>query len=122
MMAKIEYSPDAFSDLEQIGDYIEQELMSPVAAYNIITKILDSIENLSVFPLMGMQLSSLADVDSDYRVLVCGNYLAFYRYDDIYVYIDRIIYGKRDYIAILFPGLSSLDSSEAIQEMPETIE
>jgi len=116
MIAKIEYSPDAFSDLEQIGDYIEQELMSPVAAYNIINKIQDSIENLSIFPLMGVLLSSLADVDSDYRVLVCGNYLAFYRYDNTYVYIDRIINGKRDYIAILFPGLSSLESLEDIPE------
>ena len=119
-MAKIEYSPDAFSDLELIGDYIEQELMSPMTAYNTITKIQDSIENLSIFPLMGALLSSLVDVDSDYRVLVCGNYLAFYRYDDTSVYIDRIIYGKRDYIAILFPGLSSLDSSEDIPEMLES--
>jgi len=116
-MAKIEYSPDAFSDLEQIGDYIEQDLMSPMAAYNTVSKIQDSIENLAIFPLMGVMLSSLADVDTDYRVLVCGNYLAFYRYDDTYVYIDRIIYGKRDYIAILFPGLSSL---EPMEDMPES--
>jgi len=118
-MAKIEYSPDAFSDLEHIGDYIEQELMSPIAAYNTIDKIQDSIDNLSVFPLMGTQLSTIFDFDSDYRFLVCGNYLAFYRYDEPYVYIDRIIYGKRDYIAILFPGLSLLATSE---DFPEEFE
>ena len=116
-MAKIDYSPDAFIDLEHIGDYIEQELMSPIAAHNTISKIQDSIDNLSVFPLMGTHLSSIADIDSDYRVLVCGNYLAFYRYVEPYVYIDRIIFGKRDYIAVLFPGLSSLTSSEDIPEI-----
>ena len=106
-MPSIEYSPLATSDLEQIGDYIEQDLMSPLSAFNTISSVQDSIDNLSVFPLMGVQLSSIADVDTDYRFLVCGNYLAFYRYDEDTVYIDRIIYGKRDYIAILFPGLSA---------------
>ena len=106
-MPSIEYSPQATSDLEQIGDYIEQDLMSPLSAFNTISSVQDSIDNLSVFPLMGVQLSSIADVDTDYRLLVCGNYLAFYRYDEDTVYIDRIIYGKRDYIAILFPGLST---------------
>jgi len=103
----IEYSPLATSDLEQIGDYIEQDLMSPISAFNTISSIQDSIDNLSVFPLMGVQLSSIADVDTEYRFLVCGNYLAFYRYDEDTVYIDRIIYGKRDYIVILFTGLST---------------
>ena len=106
-MASIEYSPVASSDLEHIGDYIDQNLMSPISAYNTISSIQDSIDNLSAFPLMGGQLSSIADIDTDYRFLVCGNYLAFYRYIEDIVYIDRIIYGKRDYIAILFPGLSS---------------
>ena len=35
-------------------------------------------------------------------MLVCGNYLAFYRTDEITDCIDRIIYGKRDYMAILY--------------------
>ena len=104
-MAKIDFSAEAILDLEQISTYIEQELMSPIAALNTVNKILDSIDNLAVFPLMGIKLSSILDVDTDYRYLVCGNYLAFYRTDEICVYIDRILYGKRDYVAILFPNL-----------------
>jgi prevent-host-death family protein len=38
----------------------------------------------------------------DYRFLVCGSYLAFYHTLAKKVYIDRILYGKRDYIKILF--------------------
>ena len=103
-MAKIDYSPSAQQDLEQIGDYINQELCSPAAALNTVNKIQDSIDNLSEFPLIGAHLSSIVDVDTDYRFIVCGNYLAFYRTDEITVCIDRIIYGKRDYMAILFPN------------------
>jgi len=102
-VAKIDYSPSAGQDLEQIGDYIKQELCSPAAALNTVNKIQDSIDNLSTFPLSGAHLSSIVDVDTDYRFIVCGNYLAFYRTDKISVYIDRIIYGKRDYMTILFP-------------------
>ena len=104
-MATIDYSPGAISDLEQIGDYIELELSSPVAAINTVNKIQDSIDNLSTFPLMGTMLSSIVGVDTDYRFLVCGKYLAFYRTDEVIVYVDRILYGKRDYIAILLPGI-----------------
>ena len=34
--------------------------------------------------------------------LVCGDYLAFYRVDGDTVYVDRILYGRRDYMALLF--------------------
>ena len=54
-------------------------------------------------PGIGTALSSKVPFDTDYRFLVCGNYLAFYRYKDAIVYVDRILYGRRDYVKILFP-------------------
>ena len=98
-------------DLEQINSYIEQELMSPKAALNTIRKIQDSIDNLSDFPLMGTLLSPITQADTDYRFLPCGNYITFYRTDEITVYIDRILYGKRDYITVLFPGFTANDTN-----------
>jgi len=89
-------------DLEQIGDYIENTLMNPISALNTVNSIQDSIDNLSTFPFLGAQLSSIVDVDTDYRFLVCGKYLAFYRVVGNTVCIDRVLYGKRDYISILF--------------------
>jgi len=109
-VAKIDYSPSAQQDLEQIGDYIKLELCSPAAALNTVNSIQDSIDSLSAFPLLGAHQSSIVDVDTDYRFLVCGNYLAFYRTDEITVCIDRIIYGKRDYMTILFPKISGYSS------------
>ena len=37
-----------------------------------------------------------------YRYLVCGNYMIFYHLDGGAVYIDRILYGRRDYLTLLF--------------------
>jgi len=42
------------------------------------------------------------EIETDYRFLVCGNYLVFYRTEADSVFVDRVIYGRRDYIKILF--------------------
>ena len=101
IMTKILYSIEALQDLEQLGDYITDTLKTPIAALNTVTKIQDSIDILADFPRSGAPLSSIAEMDTDYRFLVCGNYLAFYRAEEGLVYIDRILYGRRDYLSIL---------------------
>lgn len=45
------------------------------------------IRELAVFPKMGTPLSSIVDFETDYRFLVCGNYTAFYRFENQTVYI-----------------------------------
>ena len=102
---KVSYSQEAIRDLEGIGDYIADELLNPQAALRTVSKIQDSIDKLADFPYIGAALSSVVDIDSDYRFLVCGKYLAFYRILDQKALIDRILYGKRDYVAILFGDL-----------------
>ena len=101
-MFKIRYSRVAKKDLEDIGDYIAMELKSPKAALNTITHIQDVIDKLEYAPHIGPSLSARYENVGDYRYLVCGNYLAFYRIQSNEVYIDRILYGKRDYLGILF--------------------
>ena len=104
-MADIEYSEAAIQDLEGIGDYISKTLKSPIAALNTVDRIQDSVDKLADFPMMGSPLSSVVNMDTDYRFLVCRNYLVFYRVQDCCVSIDRILYGKRNYMAILFGGM-----------------
>lgn len=106
-MANVIYCENALRDLEGIGDYIAEVLSSPTAALNTVNRIQNAIDKLCRFPLSGMRLSVIYDdiEADDYRVLVCGKYLAFYRPVEDTVYIDRILYGKRDYITILFGEL-----------------
>ena len=105
-MADIKYSQAAFNDLEDIGDYISMDLKNPTAAHNTVSRIIDTIEKLEASPYLGSQLSSRYENAGNYRYLVCGNYLVFYRYEEPVVFIDRILYGKRNHLSILFGEVS----------------
>ena len=101
-MAEIKISPAALEDLRQTKEYISEELCSEAAAVHTVEKILKNIRMLSAFPESGAPLSSIVDFDTDYRFLVCGNYTAFYRYEQDSVYIIRVLYGRRSFMRILF--------------------
>ena len=101
-MADILFSPEAISDLQQTKAYITNELCNEQAAVNTIARIMDRIRRLAAFPEMGAPLSSIVDFETDYRFLACGNYTAFYRFENQTVYIARVLYGRRDFMRILF--------------------
>ena len=105
-MNKLLISPEAKKDLEGIKAYISDELENPIAAVNVVTRIINKIKALKKTPGIGVPLSSKVLFDTNYRFLVCGNYLVFYRYENKIIYVDRVIYGRRDYIKILFPELN----------------
>lgn len=102
MIYRLHYSPDALNDLDEIQEYIEMELCNPSAALNVIDNILDTVEKLKDYPDMGARLSVTADIESDYRFVISGSYIAFYRHVESDVYIDRVLYGRRNYLCILF--------------------
>ena len=101
MKNKIHYSRDAQRDLDEIWDYIVADLSNPKAAERMVNRILDDVDTLADFAGIGTPLSAIADTDADYRFLVTGNYMTFYRVHGHDVYIDRILYGRRDYLRIL---------------------
>ncbi|NLD87160.1 MAG: type II toxin-antitoxin system RelE/ParE family toxin [Clostridiales bacterium] len=102
MKYKLLYSTQSRRDLDEIWDYIATELQKPSAATRIVNAILDSSSRLIDFAEIGTSLSSIANVESDYRFLVHGNYLTFYRVHGDKIYVDRVLYGRRDYLHILF--------------------
>lgn len=111
-MNKLLYSPEALNDLDEIRVYINNELQNPAAAQKIVLSILDTIEKLRDFAEIGPSLSLINEFESDYRFLVCGKYIAFYRVMGIEVHIDRVLYGRRNYMRILFGTLLSDDDAE----------
>lgn len=100
-MYKLRINPLAKQDLLDIKDYITYELDSPTAAINVVSGIIESYEKLKEFPMLGIELSSKIGVSTDYRYLISGNYIVFYKVDKIYISIYRILYSRRDYIKIL---------------------
>ena len=105
MKNKIHYSPESRRDLDDIWDYIVSELQNRSAAEHVVDRIMDAVDQLKNFAEMGTPLSSIADVGTDYRFLVSGNYMVFYRVQDSDVYIDRVLYGSSDYMSALFKDL-----------------
>ena len=105
MKNKIHYSPESRRDLDDIWDYIVSELQNRSAAERVIDRIMDAVDPLKNFAEMGTPISSIADVGTDYRFLVSGNYMVFYRVQGNDVYIDRVLYGRSDYMSALFKDL-----------------
>ena len=105
MKNKIHYSPESRRDLDDIWDYIVSELQNRSAAERVINRIIDAVDPLKNFAEMGTTLSSIADIGTDYRFLVSGNYMVFYRVQGNDIYIDRVLYGRSDYMSALFKDL-----------------
>ena len=101
-MANIKFTPDALEDLKDIKTYITDELCSEQSAINTIEKIMKRIRQLGSFPEIGAPLSSIISLQVPYRFLVCGNYTAFYKIDGDDVYVIRVLYGRRNFMQILF--------------------
>lgn len=102
MKNKIHYSPESRRDLDDIWDYIVLEPQNRSAAERVIDHIMNAVDPLKNFAEMGTPLSSIADVGTDYRFLVSGNYMVFYRVQGCDVYIDRVLYERSDYMSSLF--------------------
>ena len=101
-MAKIRLSPTALLDLQQIKEYIEKTLSNPIAANNTIKRIIKDYSLLEQSPFMGVSLSTKVSFPTDYRFLISGKYIIFYKIDEEFVSIYRILYGKRDYLKVIF--------------------
>lgn len=100
-MNRLLLSLDARTDLEEIREYISTELENPSAAGNTIARITKELRILQSFAQAGALLSSITNIQSEYRYLTIGNYMVFYRVLGEDVYIDRILYGKRNYLRTL---------------------
>lgn len=112
MKNNIHYSTLSRRDLDGIWDYIVSDLQNRSAAENVVNRIIDAISRLESFAEIGALLSSTANVITDYRFLVVGSYLVFYRVSGHDVYVDRILYGRSDYMHVLFEGTTQEDFPE----------
>ena len=101
-MAEVKFSPEAINDLQQIKAYITEELCNEQAANSTISKILKNIRMLESFPQSGASLETIVNFSTNYRYVICGNYTAFYRVENDIVFIVRVLFGRRDFMRILF--------------------
>ncbi len=101
-MNRLRLSPLAQDDLLEIKEYIERELLNPDAALKTVGEITQKLRLLEEHSDIGAQVSTAIRFATDERFLVCGKYLAFYHVLSDVVYVDRVLYCKRNYKSLLF--------------------
>lgn len=99
---RLQYTPEARSDLKAIEQYIGDELSNQAAAHRIITHILKSCAQLKAQPYLGMQLEKKIGRETDLYYLISGKQLIFYRVGADTISIIRILDGRTNYLQVLF--------------------
>ena len=88
---KIRYTADAINDLERLRTFIEPK--NPHAARRVAAELLDGIENLAVFPNIGLPVQG-APNSKLIRDLLVGNYTIRYQRNEQSIIVLRIWHGK----------------------------
>lgn len=98
---KVIFTLAAEQDIANLFSYISNDLSNPVAASNIVDKILRTSQKLSDFPKLGADLKAVDIKLNNYRCLVVDSYLMFYKVIDQEVYVIRVLYARSDYVKLL---------------------
>lgn len=91
--------PAAFSDIDEIFDYIIVE--NPTAAAGMLEKFVQSLGNLRTHPNSGSPLLERSLNRFRFRMVVVSPYIAFYRVIGHTVFVYRILHGARNYPHLL---------------------
>lgn len=93
-------SGKAKDDLKYIITYINATLNEPTIAKKYVKIIRERIKSLEYFPQKYVIIDDEKLMDLKIRKLIIKNYIAFYRINEKkkIVTIERIIYGKNDWI------------------------
>ena len=100
-MTKVILSAAAKADLQETRRYISSVLTNPSASKQTLKRITTQLHTLEQFPESGTPIL-IPGSPVAYRYLVCGSYMAFYHIRNQEVIVDRVLYGRRDYLSILF--------------------
>lgn len=96
---KIDIRPEAWAEISRIAD-MHLSLVGPASAKKITDQLLDYIELLAAQPYMGMECQEYLLKPDQYRRLVSGVYLCFYRVIGNTVVIYHIVDGRTNYIRL----------------------
>ena len=90
----VEIYPIVAEDLKNIREYIAED--NEEMAVKTIQEIYDRIENIQQFPYMGADLAKRVSFRTDYKYVICGNYVVLYKIGEEYVEIYRVVNRYQD--------------------------
>lgn len=92
----IEILSPAWAELDEIAEYY-LHAVDANSARNITDKIISSLERLKQYPLSCPYIPDEELRLQEYRMLVCGKYVCFYRLIGNTVYVYHIVHASKDY-------------------------
>ena len=95
----VELLPAAYSDLDEIFDYIMADNLQ--AAVSILDSIMQSLRRLENYPHSGAPLLERSLKKFNFRMVMVDPYIAFYRFIDNRVFVYRVLHGARNYLHLL---------------------
>lgn len=110
-MMKISYSPEALDDLKFIKEDIENQYGKEKST-EIIGKIAKNVRNLEMFPNSGVNLEKRWGIVSDYQYIYAEKNYIFYRIEEDYVRVIRVLNEREDFMRILFGIVTTSEGTE----------
>lgn len=100
---KVDVSEPAENDLRDIVRYISAQLSAPITATKMMDAIEEAIGGLTDMPQKCPPVTDERLASMGYRKLVVKNYIAFFTINENskVVDVERILYGRRDWLRIL---------------------
>jgi len=97
---RLELLAPAQRELEEIAR-VHLTLVGPVSARKITDRIYAALRKLETYPNLGIVCRDKQLAAMGYRILICGNYLCFYRQIGTVVFVCHIVDGRTDYPKLL---------------------
>jgi len=98
---RYEFTPLAEQDLDEILDYISNDLFSPQSADRLLDRIEQEVESVCDFPFSRPLVADQILSAKGYRIIVVENFNLFYIIEDGVIVIYRVLYGRRNYTELL---------------------
>lgn len=93
-MMKLRINPIVVEDLKSIKEHIAED--NEEIAVKTIQEIYSRIENIQQFPYMGADFAKRVSFQTDYKYVICGNYIILYKIGNEYVEIYRVLNRYQD--------------------------
>ena len=100
MSYQVEYSKAAIRDLDRVWAEVFEASKDIEITERYIEELLDKVEKKSDYPKPGAPLY-YENTFTGYYFIVFKAYLAFYRLEKETMLVDRVLFGKSDYMRIL---------------------
>ena len=100
MSCQVEYSKVAIRDLDRVWAEVFEASKNIDITERYLEELLDKVEKKSDYPKSGTPLY-YENTFTGYYFVVFKAYLAFYRLEKETILVDRVLFGKSDYMRIL---------------------